>query len=591
MQNKSGIEGTLRPFHILVIILSLAMTVGAWLYSKRQEERQVESRFEAAKNSAIGLIQDRMSKYEDALWSGVAFIDANGGSISMTQWRTFAGSLNLQEKYPGVNGIGYIPFVDRGDLSQYLQDRGAEERPFAIYPEHQFDFLLPITFIEPENINKAAIGLDVAHETNRRTGLLAARDTGTAQITGPIVLVQDSDRTPGFLFYTPIYRSESTPPVELRQEEFLGVVYAPFVVRNLVHGLLSKELREVRFSLMDGDQVIYDEHEQDEPLYDAQPMFNETVQIEMYGRQWTVDIRTNLAFRAQNSSAQSTFILIGGLLIEILVITLLALLTKSNHKAHRLADRLTTELRAKTENLEKANAEIEQFVYVASHDLKTPVRGIGFLADVMEEDLEEILGSLDKHQELKTQFSMIRERVARMNDLTRGIMDYSRVMHGKDEAPELPLQDVIDDCVADFEVEAWQIEVRSDVPVIQCDTHNFRRIVENLVGNAFKYHPERSKAKVEVVVKDLHDRLSVSVKDNGLGIAPEYHERIFDVFQTLRSGNQKESTGIGLAIVKKAVERHGFTVSLDSSVNNGAVFEFCWPKHLVNVDGNVDRAA
>lgn len=591
MGSKTGIEGTLRPFHILVIVLSFAMTVSAWLYSKHQEERQIEARFEAAKNRAVGLIQDRMSKYEDALWSGVAFMDANGGSVSLTQWRTFAGSLNLQEKYPGVNGIGYIPFVERADLTGYLQERSAEDRAFTIYPEHQLDFLLPITFIEPELVNNAAVGLDVAHETNRRTGLLAARDTGTAQITGPIVLVQDSNHTPGFLFYAPMYRGHSTPSQDLREEEFLGVVYAPFVVRNLVQGLLSKELREVRFSLMDGDQVIYDEHDQDEPLYDKQPMFTETVQIEMYGRIWTVDVRTNLAFRAQNSSDQSTFILIGGLLIEILVITLLALLTQSNRKAHLLADRLTTELRAKTENLEKANAEIEQFVYVASHDLKTPVRGIGFLADVIEEDLEGILGPLDQHKELKTQISMIRDRVARMNDLTRGIMDYSRVMHGDGVTPELLVQDLINDCVSDFEVKASQVKVSSAVSVIECDTHNFRRVVENLVGNAFKYHPNRAAAKIEVEVLDLQDRLSVSVKDDGKGIAPEYHERIFDVFQTLRSGNQKESTGIGLAIVKKAVQRHGFDVSLESSVGNGAVFTFCWPKHLSQMDGRIDRAA
>jgi len=189
--------------HVIIVALSLTMTVGAWLYSKNQVDLQTENRFVAAKDRTIGLIVDRMSRYEDALWSGVAHIDAKGGKTSHSEWKTFSGSLNLAKKYPGVNGIGVIYYVDRREFPEFQSIRDAEGRGFSVFPEHDQDFRLPITFIEPEDINAAAIGLDVAHEMNRRTGLLASRDTGTAQITGPIILVQDSGHTAGFLFYTP----------------------------------------------------------------------------------------------------------------------------------------------------------------------------------------------------------------------------------------------------------------------------------------------------------------------------------------------------------------------------------------------------
>lgn len=102
--------------HVIIVALSLTMTVGAWLYSKNQVDLQTENRFLAAKDRTIGLIVDRMSRYEDALWSGVAHIDAKGGKTSHSEWKTFSGSLNLAKKYPGVNGIGVIYYVTGGNF-------------------------------------------------------------------------------------------------------------------------------------------------------------------------------------------------------------------------------------------------------------------------------------------------------------------------------------------------------------------------------------------------------------------------------------------------------------------------------------------
>ncbi|WP_425596457.1 CHASE domain-containing protein, partial [Phaeobacter gallaeciensis] len=209
------LTGRISALHVTIVCLSLCMTFSAWLYSKHQLDIRTEARFNAAKDRTIGLIVERMSKYEDALWSGVAAISSHGGAMSYEDWKVFSTSLELEEKYPGVNGIGVIQYVERANLTRFQAERNAEPRDFEIYPEHTQDILLPITYIEPEDINAQAIGLDVAHETNRRTALLASRDTGSSQITGPIYLVQDSGHTPGFLFYAPYYRGgvpDDLPP-------------------------------------------------------------------------------------------------------------------------------------------------------------------------------------------------------------------------------------------------------------------------------------------------------------------------------------------------------------------------------------------
>jgi len=584
--------GGVTLLHIAVVGMSLAMTLGAWLYSKHQVDLQIENRFETAKKRTINLIIDRMSRYEDALWSGVAHLETRKSETTPQDWSLFANALKIEKKYPGVNGIGVIYYVDQYNQSQYIAARAAELREFSVYPPHNQEFMLPITFIEPPDINARAVGLDVAHEANRRTGLLASRDSGTAQITGPIVLVQDSNHTPGFLFYTPFYKGPRPDSLQERKDRFAGAVYAPFVVHKLVEGLFLKEFSEVLLSIRDGDQVIYDEQDSNNPLYDNDPMFSDTVELDVYGRKWTLDIRTNKIFRSQNSAEQPMLILIGGLIIEILVFSLLATLARSNSRIHTYAYQLTENLRAKTEHLEQANAEIQQFVYIASHDLKTPVRGIGFLAEVIEEDLEEIFGSLESHTEIKAQFKMIRERVNRMNDLTDGIMAFSRIGNFEVETdPALRLDTLIEDCVTDFRIAPSQIRLSSDVSEISCDSHNFRRVIENLIGNAFKYHPDPQSALVDLTLVDLGNRIKVSVRDNGKGIAPEFHEKIFQVFQTLRKGDDPESTGIGLAIVKKAVQRHGYTVWVSSSEKNGAEFTFYWPKTYMSEDSQTKKVA
>ncbi|UWQ80544.1 CHASE domain-containing protein [Leisingera sp. S132] len=567
----------LSLIHVLIIGLSLMMTLGAWYYAKAQTETRTENAFKAARDQAVGLISARMAKYEDALWAGVSAVQSHGGDMSYQEWKEFARSLRVDKRYAGINGIGIIHHVEPGDFESYLQTRRQERPGFAVYPDHENSIRLPISFIEPEDINAAAVGLDVAHEVNRRTAALASSATGEARITGPIVLVQDESSTPGFLFYAPFYTGGISTSAAPDERHLDGMVYAPFVVRKLMAGLLSKDLRHVRFSISDGGETIYDEHDPADPQFDPAPRFSETVEMEIYGRTWTLDFRTSLGFRQAHSYSQPVLILIGGLVIETLVISLLFLMARSGRRARAYADRVTADLKEKTLRLEKAHDELEQFVYITSHDLKTPVRGIGALTEMIQEDLEDYFNSADADPDVAANLARITERVARMNNLTQGVMEYARTgVHSAEDA-ELCLQDMIKALRSDFGLSGTQLELSGNATRITTDTFNFVRVLENLVGNAVKYHPDPEQAQITVTVEDKGSRYDVSVCDNGAGIAPDYHSRIFDVFQTLRRAGEPESTGIGLAIVKKSVEQHGFEVTVESEVGHGAEFRFSWP--------------
>ncbi|WP_300029343.1 CHASE domain-containing protein [uncultured Roseobacter sp.] len=570
--------GRISTLHIVVVVLSLIMTFSAWQFSKAQSEKRIEQRFNAASEQIVGLIEARLQKYEDALWGGVSTIESHGGDVTLSQWRAFARNLRIDEKYPGINGIGVIHFLTDATMDGYMQARRAERPGYAVFPEHSEPVYMPISFIEPEAANAAAVGLDVAHELNRRTAALASRDTGQAQITGPIVLVQDAASTPGFLFYVPFYRNGPEADATTRQTEFRGLVYAPFVVRNLMDGLLSKDLRQVSVSISDAGQTIYDEHTSAEVLHDPDPMFTETVTMDIYGRTWSLDVRSNLAFRAQNTYAQPTMILIGGLLIEGLIVLLLVLMARANKHAVAYADQVTEDLRLEKQKLMRTNEELEQFAYAASHDLKTPIRGIGGLTEMMKEDLEEYLSSPGANPEVSLSLDLILDRVERMNELTTAIIEFSRTGRPLADSEPLRLGALADALTSDFELQPGQVLLDSAVEVIGVDPVGLRRVLENLVGNAVKYHEKTGDLRVVISCAEDGDNFEFSVSDNGPGIDPKFHTRVFEMFQTLREGDAPESSGIGLAIVKKAVGIHGGEVRLDSACGQGTTFHFPWPK-------------
>ncbi|MCG6882321.1 MAG: CHASE domain-containing protein [Silicimonas sp.] len=597
-QSRIGKGGRITLFHVAIVSLSLALTLGAWRFSIQQVETRTGARFEAARDRAIGLITDRMARYEDALWAGVAAIESHEGAVSYAQWKEFAGNLGIDERYPGINGIGVIRFHDATTLDAYLAEQRLTRPDFRIFPAHDGAEFMPITYIEPDDINAAAVGLDVAHETNRRTAAQASRDTGLARITGPIVLVQDAGKTSGFLFYAPFYEEGRQWDTASRRENALGLVYAPFVVHKLMEGLLAKELRDVRFSIRDGDETIYDEHATDDPRNDPDPMFAERVSINLYGRTWDVDMRSDLAFRAENANAKPTIILIAGLLIETLIVTLLILMSRANGRAVAYADRVTVALREKqaklidtNAELSKKNEELERFAYVASHDLKTPIRGINGLTEMIQEDLEDYFSDPKANPDVGLNLERIRDRVLRMERLTNGIMRLSRVTADESDESPLSVQAVLAEMSADFGLEPEQLVLVDEDQMVCCDQVNFQSVLENLVGNAVKYHDGLRKLRLEVSAGMIDDRLHVLVRDNGPGIAPQYHDRIFEVFQTLRSKDAAESTGIGLAIVRKAVERHGGAVWVTSAEGEGATFGFDWPGGPSAMPTEAEKAA
>ncbi|GAA0368017.1 hypothetical protein GCM10009092_35360 [Bowmanella denitrificans] len=352
-QLEGDMAGKLHWYHWLVILASLILTFSAWKVSSEQVHQKAAFQFHFQADQIVELVKERMRKYEDALWAGVAAIQSQSGKTNTHHWHRFAKTLAIESKYPGINGIGVIDYVAKDNFANYLATERQFRPDFSVHPEHKQQEFWPITHIEPVEINQQAVGLDMAHEINRYTAAKKARDTGNVQITEQIVLVQDELHTPGFLFFAPYYRQIQTPgSVEERQQQFTGLVYAPFIVSRLMEGTLENRNRLVNFNILDGNGLLYDELHVGSADYDPFPLFSKSVPVQIYGKTWTFEIQSSALFRQQHANSQPLMILVGGIIIDTMLIAFFLLLVGYNKKAVALANQITQQLQNTESHLE-----------------------------------------------------------------------------------------------------------------------------------------------------------------------------------------------------------------------------------------------
>lgn len=223
--------------------------------------------------------------------------------------------------------------------------------------------------------------------------------------------------------------------------------------------------------------------------------------------------------------------------------------------------------------LEERNLELDRFVHIVSHDLKAPLRAIANLSQWIEEDLAEALSA-----ETQQQMSLLRGRVHRMEAMIDGLLNYARAgrtdaMIGIVVVDEL-LAEVIDSIAPP---PTFQIAIAPGMPTLRTKRLLLSQVFSNLISNGIKHHP-RPDGSIRISAQERGDFYEFIVADDGAGIAPEYHDKIFMIFQTVSSQKSADSSGIGLSIVKKIIETEEGTIRLESKAGEGTTFYFTWPK-------------
>jgi len=242
-----------------------------------------------------------------------------------------------------------------------------------------------------------------------------------------------------------------------------------------------------------------------------------------------------------------------------------------------LNEELELRVSQRTAELEAANKELQEFAYIVSHDLKAPLRGIGQLTQWLQTDYANKLDA-----EGQEQLELLGEQVEQMTALIDGILRYSRVVFGSESEEyvdlRLLLPQIIHTLMPPLHI---AIQIDEALPIIQGDRIKITQVFQNLIGNAVKFL-DKPTGMIRVACQDLGDRWLFLVEDNGQGIEPRYHERIFKIFQSCAPRKNQDSTGIGLTVVKKIIEFYGGRIWVESEPGQWSRFSFTWLKRTGN---------
>ena len=302
----------------------------------------------------------------------------------------------------------------------------------------------------------------------------------------------------------------------------------------------------------------------------------------MADRRWTIQCTATPEFLAGYDTTQSWFFLVAVLLFTAAAAGFVGVSRNREIRVAELVRARTRELSVskgiaekRAEELSDANQELEQFAYAASHDLQEPVRTLVSFSSFLRDDLGDELSP-----EAATDLEHITGAAHRMQRLVRDLLALSRASRSALEMAEVALEDCLSDSLDALRERVQETGARieqAQLPVVSGDRRLLTQLFQNLLGNAMKFQRGEEPPAITISARRQDSMWLVDVKDNGIGIEQEYADQIFAPFKRLHGMGDYEGSGVGLAICRRAVERHGGRIWVDSRPGDGSRFQFTLP--------------
>lgn len=620
----------------LVALVGVLVTWQAFNMVSEWERQRVQQAFRSAATDRVLMIQREIDQNLGVVQDIGSFFAASR-EVGRREFRKFVGP--ALKRHSSIAALQWIPRVSEAERAAFEK---AARRSFSRFSINELNpageliraarrpVYFPVLYVQPYQLNREALGLDLASDPVTLDALQQTADAARMQVSPRRSLERDGRREYGFVARLPVYDKSDTDEtgdeenVELsdtpeKQPQPLrgfaaGVFHIGKIVENALHNLSPSGIDIGLYDVSGANEkhLLYRHSSRKRPA-DAR-MRNSTDRgaredweyiqtISVRDRRWEV-VCTPIPGEFLPDPWSGWVTLAAGFPFTALLAIYLSTLLGREARIRQVVSERTQQLRQANEELgseinERLNAEkelqrlnetleqrvavrtaeaerhvkeLEQFAYVTSHDLKAPLRGIANLAAWLEEDLQDKLTKTTREQ-----LELLRDRVQRMNALIEGLLEYSRIGQAAQTMTSIDSGELLTEIIDSLAPpDGFIVEVAADMPTVFTDRLHLSQVFSNLIANSIK-HRRTDRGHVWVTARERGNYYEFMVRDDGPGIAPEYHDKIFMMFQTLAVNDYGSNTGIGLALVKKIIEEHGGSITVESKEGNGATFRFSWP--------------
>ena len=585
---------SLMSLTILISGLTLSAVTSYTIHRHQNEKKHLE--FLAAAQSQSHLIQRSL---DASIAVGKAITSFYNASVEVTR-EEFALFVNQYlQGQTSIQAIEWAPKVSKVERPRYeflgrqIFDRffiSERDQHGDLSPAEPREEYFPVYFIEPYKGNEKAVGYDIASEPLRCQALYYARDNNSAVITQRVHLVQNNSGQWGFLSMFPVYRNGvPLDTVERRRSYFMGLVVIVFNIEPMLDQSLhllhpagldvtitdesapdeEKFLYHHKFHL---DDVPYDELEEDITQTEEHSYYES---ISVADRRWMLRAVPAHGFYSFQPNIEVWTVLLVGVVITLLVTAYVRLIQKRHMDLSAHREELEREVEQRTYDLQQSNKELESYSYSIAHDLRSPLRTIAGFSQILQEDARERLNAEERNY-----LDRVIAASKYMAELIDSILELSRITRTPLTRESVDLSAIAHNIAERLQASAakrdilWQIQ-----PGLKAlgDSHLCTVLLENLLGNAFKFTSTKSRAEIEFGIIQEDNADTFFVRDNGVGFDMRFYDKLFLIFQRLHQKERFDGTGVGLATVERIVHRHGGKVWAKGAVDEGATFYFTLP--------------
>lgn len=547
------------PGQLLVLVVGLLATALVAGQALASERRATASEFRADAVAAVDAVQAQIDLGVGAAEAAAGLV-LSSEDVTEEEFRDFTRALQVGTRYPELSSLA---------LTRRERD-----------PDRWV-----VTYIEPLEGNTGVIGVDLLQDAVSAEAGQAAVDGRTPVMTAPIDLAGVVAGDVGLSVLVPYYERQVGPStIQARRDQHRGFTSIFFRTDDLLAVALA-DLPSLAMTIVDagaGDVLTTFRPEGAGDL--PEDRRTEVVQRDVLGRRWVVTV--SAAHGYGTGAALPTAMALSGVVLTLLLVVLLRGVDRSGHRARRLAAAATAELRASeaaleraneelsrhNRSLERANAELSRFAGAASHDLKQPVQLVIAFSELLQELLTTRLGEEGLEELERTALEKVQQGGLRMRQLIDDLLDLAMADRGVERFGELDVAAAVGEVIDVLASRAEELGAAfhlGRLDPVTMDQRQLLPLLQNLIGNAVKYHrPDRSpNVHIEAMAHDGRWRLTVT--DDGIGIPPESRIAVFEAFTRLDRGAGVEGSGVGLAICAAIADGHGGTVTAIDGIDGG----------------------